>query len=79
MLLHLQNVQLDIGITQEVDAVALADILFEVIDWIMDIRGRVRLIIGAIRILHWNSGVHGQCCIEQSVVAPFLVYLTGRE
>ena len=79
MLLHLQYVQLDISIAQEIDAITLVDILLEVIDRIMDIRGRVRLIIGAIRILHRNGGVHGQGSIKQSVVAPLLVYLAGRE
>ena len=79
MLLCLQDIQLHVGIAQQVDTIALRDIFLQVIHRIMDICRRVGLIIRAVGILHGDSGIHGQSRVEQAVVTPVLMYLTARE
>ena len=77
MLFHLQDVELDVCIAQQIDTVALRDVLLQVVDGVVDICRRVRLIICSVWILHGNRGVHGQSRVKKTVVAPVLMHLTA--
>ena len=79
MLLELQDIQFNVGITKQIDAVTLAHVFLKIVYRIVNVCRRVGLVVASIRILNRDCRIHCESCVKQSVVAPFLVYLTGRE
>ena len=79
MLFRLQDVQLHVGITQDIDAVTLAHVLLQVVHRVVDVRRRIRLIIAAVGVLYRNGGIHRKGCVKQTVIAPILMHLAGGE
>ena len=69
MLFQLQYVQFHVGVSQQIDAVAVGNVLAQVVHRVVDVCGRVGLIVGAISVFHGNGGVHGQSGVKESVVA----------
>src|SRR3712207_9295361 len=79
MLLHVENIELHVGISQEINTVAVARNLIHDEHGVGDSRGRSGLIVAAIGIVDGQCGVHGECRIEHSVVAILLKYLAKAQ
>ena len=79
MMFQLQNIPLYIGITQQVNAVAIAVVFFQNTYWVVNTRRRCWLIVSAVSIVNRECRIESQGCIKHTIVSIFLMNLAQAQ
>ena len=79
MMFQLQNIPLHIGITQQVNAVAIAVVFFQNTYWVVNTRRRCWLIVSSICIVNRECRIECQGSIKHAIVAIFLMNLAQAQ